>query len=189
MSLSTFLFSDYRQKVLALLLLNPNDSYHQREIARLTDTLSGTLSRELTKMVDVGLLHKMPVGNQMHYTANQQCPIFEELVSILRKTGGWVQTLTDALKPLTDSIDTAFVFGSFANSDIDLMIIGDAEISDLIAHLHPLQHTLGRAINPKQYAVDVWHLLVKENGSFVRDVLSKPKVFVMGNEQDLLIKE
>lgn len=195
MSLSSFLFSDYRRKVLGLMLLNPDDSYHQREIARLTDTISGTLSRELSKMVDAGLLHKVRRGNQMQYKANRQCPIFDELASILRKTDGWVQSLVDALAPLAGSIETAFVFGSMAsgkataNSDIDLMVIGDAGFGDLITHLYPLQETLGREINPKQYAVDVWHLLVKENGAFVRDVLGKPKLFVIGNEQDLLIKE
>ena len=110
MSLSTFLFSDYRRKVLALLLLHPDERYHQREIARLTDTISGTLSRELAKMVEAGLLEKMRVGNQVQYKANLECPVFEELASILRKTEGWIQSLAEALEPLADSIKVAFVF-------------------------------------------------------------------------------
>ena len=73
-----------------LLLLHAGRQYHQREIARLTGTLFGTLSRELTKRVDAGLLLKVPVGNHMHYRANRDCPIFEELASILRKTSGLI---------------------------------------------------------------------------------------------------
>ncbi len=88
MLLSSLLFTDYRRKVLGLLLLHPEQQYHQREIARLTATVSGTLSRELAKLVDGGLLRKEAIGNQMHYRANRQCPIFEELASILRKTSG-----------------------------------------------------------------------------------------------------
>jgi hypothetical protein len=103
MTLATFLFSDYRRKVLALLMLRPSESYHQRKIARLTGTISGTLSRELAKMVEVGLLVKMPVGNEMQYKANLECPIFEELASMLRKTDGWVEALADALKPWLSS--------------------------------------------------------------------------------------
>jgi hypothetical protein len=40
--------------------------------------------------VDAGLLLKVPVGNHMHYRANRDCPIFEELASILRKTSGLI---------------------------------------------------------------------------------------------------
>ena len=50
-SLSEVLFKEYRRKVLALLLLRPGESYHVREIARLTDTQPGTLNRELAKTV------------------------------------------------------------------------------------------------------------------------------------------
>lgn len=191
MSLSTFLFSEYRRKVLALLLLQPDEQYHQREIARLTDTISGTLSRELAKMVDAGLLLKVRVGNQMHYRANRNCPIFEELASILRKTDGWLQALAQALQPLADRIKVAFVFGSMAsgkaspNSDIDLMVIGDAGFSELITHLYPLQESIGREINPKQYPENEWHKLLQEQGAFVREVMSKPKLFLIGTEHDL----
>jgi predicted nucleotidyltransferase len=195
MSLSTFLFSDYRRKVLALLLLHPDERYHQREIARLTDTISGTLSRELAKMVEAGVLEKTRVGNQVQYQANLECPVFEELASILRKTEGWLQSLTEALEPLADSIKVAFVFGSMASgkagssSDIDLMVIGDAGFSDLITHLYPLQEALGREINPKPYSISEWRRLVEEEGAFVRDVLSKPKLFVIGHQHDLVVDE
>jgi predicted nucleotidyltransferase len=189
MTLASFLFSDYRRKVLALLLLRPDGHYHQREIARLTGTISGTLSRELAKMVEAGLLVKMPVGNQMQYKANLECPIFEELASILRKTDGWLDALSDALKPLAETIEFAFVFGSMAKgnatstSDIDLMVVGDSGFSDLITHLYPLQQSLGREINPKCYSASEWNQLVAEQGVFVRDVLSKPTLFVIGEKE------
>ena len=97
MSLASVLFPDYRRKVLALLLLHPDSSYHQREIARLTETQSGTLSRELVKLVSAGLAVKTRVGNQQHFRANPDCPIFEELASILRKTSGLTDILAEAL--------------------------------------------------------------------------------------------
>lgn len=194
MALATFLFSEYRRKVLALLLLHPGEQYHQREIARLTDTISGTLSRELAKMVEVGILKKVRVGNQVQYRADLQCPIYEELASILRKTDGWLQSLSIALQPLAERIGAAFVFGSMASgkagpeSDIDLMVIGDVTFSDLITQLYPLQETLGREINPKHYPVSEWFQLVKEQGGFVQDLLSKPKLFVIGSEESLRAK-
>ncbi|HEX8587956.1 nucleotidyltransferase domain-containing protein [Pseudomonas sp.] len=191
MTLGEFLFSDYRRMVLTLLLLHPERQYHQREIARLTGTISGTLSRELSKMVEAGLLLKSPVGNQMQYQANQDCVIFPELVGILRKTDGLVTPIADALAPLSDRIKTAFVFGSMAtgkataNSDIDLLVLGEVNFGELITHLYPLQEVLGREINPKQYPEQEWFQLLAERGGFVRDLMAKPKLFVIGSEGDL----
>src|SRR5690606_34594426 len=82
------LFSDYRRRVLGLLLLHPEQRYHLREIARLTGTVPGTLTRELAKLTEAGLLVRESVGRQTFYRANRQSPIFEELASIIRKTSG-----------------------------------------------------------------------------------------------------
>ena len=192
MLLSSLLFTDYRRKVLGLLLLHPEQHYHQREIARLTATVSGTLSRELAKLVDGGLLLKEAVGNQMHYRANRQCPIFEELASILRKTSGLADVLGEVLLPLAGQLQSAFVFGSMASgkahadSDIDLLLIGDTNFAELISVLYPLQETLGREINPKIYRRAEWQALIEQQCAFIQEVLHKPKVFIIGNEADLL---
>ncbi|MFT0182692.1 MULTISPECIES: nucleotidyltransferase domain-containing protein [Pseudomonas] len=187
MSLASVLFPDYRRKVLALLLLHPESSYHQREIARLTETQSGTLSRELVKLVAAGLAVKTRVGNQQHYRANRECPIFEELASILRKTSGLTDILAEALSPIADRISAAFVFGSMASgkasagSDIDLMILGTVTFREVVAVLYPCQETLGREINPKVYQREEWQRLLAEGGAFITDLLEKPKVFVIGD--------
>ena len=192
MSLTSLLFTDYRRKVLALLLLHPEQQYHQREIARMTGTVSGTLSRELAKLVEAGLLLKVAIGNQMHYRANRQCLVFEELASILRKTSGLADVLGEALLPLAADIECAFVFGSMASgkasaaSDIDLMLIGDADFAEVIRVLYPLQERLGREINPKTYRRAEWQALTEQQGAFIREILIKPKLFVMGSEADLL---
>lgn len=192
MSLTSLLFTDYRRKVLALLLLHPEQQYHQREIARMTGTVSGTLSRELAKLVEAGLLLKVAIGNQMHYRANRQCLVFEELASILRKTSGLADVLGEALLPLAAQIECAFVFGSMASgkasaaSDIDLMLIGDADFAEVIRVLYPLQERLGREINPKTYRRAEWQALTEQQGAFIREILIKPKLFVMGSEADLL---
>jgi len=187
-TLEALIFTEYRRKVLALLLLHPDERLHQREITRLTGTVSGTLSRELAKLTEAGILLKTPMGNQMHYAANRQCPIFDELASILRKTSGLADVLAGALLPWAGQIDAAFVFGSMASgkassdSDIDLMIIGDAPFAELVAGLYLVQSQLGREINPKVYRRDEWQQLVAERGGFVRDAMSKPRLWVMGSE-------
>lgn len=191
MNLAAVLFSDYRRRVLGLLLLHPEQHYYLREIARLTGTVPGTLKRELAKLESAGVLTVEKVGNQVHYAANRACPIFEELASVLRKTSGLVDVLSEGLMPLVEQIEVAFVFGSMASgkanagSDIDLMVIGKVAFADAVARLHPLQQSLGREINPKLYTRIEWQKLVAEQSAFVRDVLGKPRLFVIGNEQSL----
>lgn len=191
MSLASVLFTDYRRRVLGLLLLHPDEHFHVREIARRTGTVTGTLTRELAKLTDAGLLLKRSVGNQVQYTANRGCPVFEELASILRKTSGLADMLADALAPLGAQIECAFVYGSVAAgkegqySDIDLLVIGSVDFESLVSHLYPMQERLGREINPKSYGRAEWQALVQKGGAFAREPLAKPKLFVIGTQDDL----
>jgi predicted nucleotidyltransferase len=189
--LSSLLFGEYRRRVLGLLLLNPDATYHVRELARLTGTSAGTLHKELTKLTQGGVLRRQEVGNQVRYSANRDCPIFDELASILRKTSGLVDVLASALGSVEKNIVLAFVFGSVArgeqqsNSDVDVMLVGSLGFADAVQALHPVQATLQREVNPVVYSVDEFRQRAAGDDSFVREVLAKPKLFVVGNENEL----
>lgn len=186
------LFSEYRQRILALLLLHPGERYHVREIARRTGTVAGTTTRELGRLTDAGLLLRSRVGNQVLYKANEESPIFSELASILRKTSGLADILAEALAPLADRIEAAFVFGSAASgkasaySDVDIIVIGNnIRYSEVVALLYTQQEVIGREINPKVYSRMEWQQLAKENSSFFRDIMSKPMLFFIGSRNEL----
>lgn len=83
--LGTLFFGAYRRQVLALLLLHPDESFHLRELARITNTQPGTLRRELTQLVEAGVLSREKLGNLVRYKANRESPIFDELSGIFRK--------------------------------------------------------------------------------------------------------
>jgi len=190
-SLAELLFKDYRRRVLGLLLLHPDKKYHVREIARLTGTVAGTLHKELSRLAEVGVLLKETSGNQVLYSANREGLIFEELASILRKTSGVVDVLADTLAPLADKIDVAFVFGSVASgkasseSDVDLMVIGGAGFSDVVNATYHAQAVVGREINPKVYTKEEWMQLMDKNEAFIKEVMAKPKLFVVGDADEL----
>jgi predicted nucleotidyltransferase len=177
--------------VLGLLLLHPDTTYHVRELARLTGTSAGTLHKELTKLTNGGVLRRQEVGNQVRYSADRDCPVFEELASILRKTSGLVDVLVDALSSIEKNITLAFVFGSVArgeqqsNSDVDVMLVGSLGFADAVQVLHPVQATLQREINPVVYSLEEFRRRAASDDSFVREVLAEPKLFVVGNENEL----
>lgn len=87
-SLSHHLLGQTRSAVLATLLLRPETALHVRELARMTGASPGSLHRELRSLTELGLLTRQEVGRQVHYQANRDSPVFEELSGLLRKTCG-----------------------------------------------------------------------------------------------------
>ena len=189
--LAELLFKDYRRRVLGLLLLHPERKYHVREIARLTGKEAGTLHKELSRLEKAGLLVKKNVGNQVQYSANRECPIYEELTSILRKTSGLVDVLADALAPIAEKMETAFVFGSIASgretsgSDVDLLVIGDVAFSEVVNALYPAQNILQREINPKVYSKEDWKRMNQKKDAFAKGIITRPKLIIVGSADDL----
>ena len=188
--LPSLLFPEYRRRVLGLLLLHPNEALHGREIARRTGLPAGTITRELVRLAEAGLLKREKRGNQQIYSADTSGPIYAELASILRKTSGLVDVLVQALAPLAPRLRIAFVFGSIAQgretagSDIDIMLIGDTTFRQVVEVLHPAQALLGREINPKLFGAGEFRARVPLE-PFLADMLTKPKLFLIGNAPDL----
>lgn len=188
--LSSLLFGEYRQRALGLLLLNPEVSYHVRELERITGTSAGTLHKAYQACCWRNT-EKKQIGNQVHYSANRSCPIFDELASILRKTSGLTDVLGKALIALENKIDVAFVFGSVArgdhqtHSDVDMMIIGSLSFADSVQALHASEAVLQREINPAVYSQAEFNQRKKNNDSFLKEVLTKPKLFIIGKENEL----
>lgn len=185
------LFGRYRQRALSLLLLQPEASYHVRELARLTATSAGTLHKELARLAAAGLLLREEQGNQVRYRANQACPVFPELAGLFRKTVGLVDALADGLQPLADQIMVALVFGSVARgeetvgSDVDLLVIGTPGFADVVRALYPAQTTLQREINPVIYSPAEWQDRLHAADGFAREILARPQLFVIGTAHDL----
>ena len=127
--LGNALFTTTQQNVLMLLYAHPDRSFYTKEILRLTGMGVATIKRELDRMVAAGILTMTKLGNQHHYQADPACPIYNDLLSIVRKTFGIADVLRDALEPISSSICFSFVYDSIAKStdnaksDVDLMLI------------------------------------------------------------------
>ncbi len=185
------LFSTYHRRVLALLLLRPDESFYVREIARLTDVPAGSLHRELRLLAESGLLLREPVGNQVRYRANRDCPVFPELAGFFRKTIGLADVLREALAPLASDIDLAFIFGSVAQgkervtSDVDVFIVGLASFTDVVKAFSQMHERLGREINPVVMPRSDFVKKQAEGDRFVARVVKEPKLFLIGTADDI----
>lgn len=186
------LFTKTQQKVLSLLFGKPQQSFYTNEIVRWADMGRGTVRRELDRLVATGLIVMRKAGNQHHYQANPACPIYQELVGIVKKTFGMAGVIQAALLPLESDIELAFIYGSIAKgeevatSDIDLMVIADSlEYADLMALLTEAEQSLSRPINPSIYTKEQVVTKLKQKNAFLTRLMEQPKLWVKGSEDDI----
>ncbi len=191
-SLSSALFSKVQQRVLALIFGQAERSFYMSEIVRNVHSGTGAVERELSRLQRSGLVSVERIGNQKHYRANHQSPIFSELQSLVIKTVAVAEPLKKALAPYADKIRAAFVYGSVAkgtdtaHSDIDLMIVGDElSYSELYTELQNAERALHRKVSPTFLSLKDWQRKVSDEGSFIGKVSVSPKILVLGSEKDL----
>ncbi len=188
--LSEILSSKVRAEIFRLLFgLNP-DALHVREIERRSGFAIGTIQTELKKLHRLDLVLKKRDGNRLYYRADQHHPIFSEIQSMVIKTVGLLDILKDALGN-HKAIRVAFVFGSLAKgsenaeSDIDLMVIGNIGLRSLSRLLEGLTEKLGREINPYILTPEEFNHRKFEKEHFLTQVLQDTKLYITGDEDDL----
>lgn len=190
-SIGDALFTKTQKKVLGLLYGKPDKSFYTNEIMRWASMGRGTVGRELDKLVSAGLLTATREGNQNHYQANENNPIFKELVGIVKKTFGVADEIRESLKLFESKIELAFIYGSIAkgsdikSSDIDLMLVGnDLHYGEIIEVLLPLEESVQRPINPTIYKSNDFVTKLNEDSSFVTRVMEQPKIMIKGEIND-----
>jgi predicted nucleotidyltransferase len=190
--LAEALFSPVQQRVLALLFGQPGRSFRSAEVIALADSGTGAVHRQLVRLADSGLVTVTRVGNQKHYQANRDSPVFAELHGLVVKTIGLAGPLEEALAPFKDQIQAAFVYGSIAKrtdtarSDIDLMVISDdLAYSDLYNALQEAEATLQRPVHVNLATAAEWKRKLAEGAPFVTKVQAQPKIWLIGSADDL----
>jgi uncharacterized protein len=185
------LFPGVRVKVLAATFGQPDREWYLTELARTLDTRPSSLQRELEALSEAGILTQRRDGRRVYLKPDRNSPVFADLKHLLEKTAGLIPVLQSELEPLGESIRLAFVYGSIARaeerstSDIDLIVIGEAGLSDLIPALRSSERTLGRPVNPSVYSVEEFRQKARNRDHFLTTVLRGAKQFVKGSEHEL----
>ena len=182
--------SRIRQDLLTLFFTNPSKRYYLRELQRMLGYSAGSIRRELLRFQKDNLFATQKVGNLLYYRLNTTHPLFKELKSIISKTVGVEGSLRKAISSVK-KIKTAFIYGSFASkkqkadSDIDLMIIGNPDVSSLNEKISGLERKLEREINITTYSREEYKNKRKVKSGFILDLLKNPKIMLVGSENDL----
>ncbi len=191
-SVADALFTKGQQRVLGVLFGNPGRSFYANEIIARAGAGTGAVQRELARLEGAGLVKVTHLGRQKHYQANPGSPVFAPLRELVLKTSGLADVLRGALAPVATRIRAAFVYGSVATgedtatSDVDLMVISEElTYADLFALLEKARKQIGRPVNPTVYSPGALRKRIHTHKAFVTRVLAKPKIWLIGGENDL----
>jgi predicted nucleotidyltransferase len=180
-----------RAAVLSTLYLDTEPSMYVREIIRATGISPGGIQRELRNLERLNLVVREEQGNQVHYRANKDHPIFEDLRRLLLKITGVVPVIEEALKPLGSVVHAAFLYGSFArgditsSSDIDLMVIGEVTFKELSQCLSQAEKELSRELNPTVYPPSEFREKLQAGHHFLTSIMKGEKMMLIGREDEL----
>ncbi|MGI9249860.1 MAG: nucleotidyltransferase domain-containing protein [Pseudohongiellaceae bacterium] len=186
------LFSSVQQRVLGILFGQPEQRFQSAQIIQMARAGTGAVHRLLKNLEASGLVNVVSIGNQKHYQANPDSPVFEELCGLMRKTVGLREPVAISLEQYKDSIVAAFIYGSVAKStdtaksDIDLMVIGNnLDYPNIYAAIQKAEATLHRPINPNLITPKEWQQKNAAKTPFVMRVQEQPKIFIYGSEHDI----
>ncbi len=191
-SIQDALFSRVQQRVLGILFGQPDRQFQGAELIRMAQSGTGAVHRQLMDLAASGLVNVTHIGNQKHYQANPDSPVFEELCGLIRKTVGLREPIMNSLQPYRELIDVAFIYGSVAKgkdtakSDIDLMIIGDGlDYAGVYDALREAESILHRPVNPNLITRQEWRKKITEENSFFVKIKEQPRLFIYGSENNL----
>jgi len=177
-TLASTLFSRTRSIVFGELFRRPEGVY-LRELERTTGINSRQLLRELHTLRDAGIIAPKRVGNLVIYRFNPDCPIYEDIQSLIR----------ELLEPFTEQIEFAYVFGSHArgeqrtDSDIDLMIVGSATRRQFSSAIRQTEMVLRREINAVFYTSDEYGKALEDSNSFISKVHNGSRINLSVNSE------
>ncbi len=190
--LKTLFSSGLRIKILTHFFFHPGKTIHVRGLAASLDEPAGTVARELANLERGGILRSHAVGNQKHYSLNENNAILGDLRNIFLKVSGAGSAIRDALGRVP-GVEIAFIFGSYADgrataaSDLDLMIVGDTDEATIAPLIAEVEGHLGRPVNYVLYPRNEVESRLGLEGDFINEVFSGKRLLLIGNTDDSLL--
>jgi predicted nucleotidyltransferase len=182
--------SEVRILLLNIFLMNPDSEYYLRELAEKFNVSPRHISLELQNLKSVDLIKKRISGKQHYYSININHPIFHELQNIFIKTIGLKSVIENSLANFKEFIKFAFIYGSIAkgdvraNSDIDLMIIGDISGRKISSAMIHSGNKLNKEVNFNIFSFDEFSSRLKSNDHFINSIYKESKLFLIGDQNE-----
>ena len=171
-------------RLLGELFTNPELEVTVGELGHRVELPQATVSREVARLADAGLLRVRREGNRTLVTAKMDASIAPDLRSLLGKLYGPPAVIRAALGSM-HGVTKAVIFGSWAARwkgtpgppprDVDLLVIGDVDYGQVWSMAAEVSRRLGIDVNPTIRARNEWE---NDTSGFAQEVKTGPLVDV-----------
>lgn len=178
--------SKTRVKLLHLFMNHPGQSFYVREITRLIDEQINSVRRELSNMLEVGVITSDNADNKLYYQVNQRYEYYTALRAIF--AGATVKaeqvgpTNSDGVNEQHVSIineipslrlalfSGVLVKGSM--SPVDVLLVGNVSPAKVKAAMSMIEKLEGREINYTVLPYDEFYYRLSVRDKFITEVLA-----------------
>jgi len=147
---------------------------------------AASVHRELHRALDAGLIERDERSRPHRYTGATESPLYLPLREILDRTVGVEGELREALAGVS-GVQTAVIHGSWADgtlrpgSDVDVLVIGTADLASLRRLVRPIGQHAGRRIDVTLFRPDEVRSELREGSPFLDKVARGPRVTLVGD--------
>lgn len=172
-------------RLLALLLLQPERDWTLQELGDALAAPHSSVHRELVRAEAAGIIRRDATARPHRFSAAADDPLHEPLATLLRRSVGIEQQLRTALEH--PGVLAAVIHGSWSSgtrrpdSDIDVLVVGDADLRELRRLVRPIGKNAGRTIDLTVLTADEFRRLLADRSSFARRVFESATVPLVGD--------
>lgn len=176
--------SKTRVKLLHLFLNNPGKAFYVREITRLIDEQINSVRRELSNLLNVGVITSDSADNKLYYEVNQRYGYYVPFRAIFADEP--VETIAQSTKQDAKSAPwyslvaalpgarLALVAGIFvqgSTSSVDLLLVGKVPAAKLKRTIKEIEHMEGRELNYSVLSYDDFYYRLSVRDRFLSEIL------------------
>jgi len=155
------------------------------QLARTLGDPVASVHREASRLVDSGLLAEQTVGRTRILSRPEPSLVTGPLTDLLAVTFGPLPVLTELLAEV-EGIGEAFLYGSWAARatgepgpaprDVDVLVVGDADLDDLDEVAQQAERRLRREVNIRRINPERWR--APGDDPFLQQVHERPLVAI-----------
>lgn len=173
--------SKTRVKLLHLFLNNPGKAFYVREITRLIDEQINSVRRELSNMLNIGIISSDSADNKLYYEINQRYEHYVPLraifadqhiepVAAVESTDEWQSTIKNLHGLRLAVAAGVLVHGS--TSSVDVLLVGDIPGPKAKKAIKDIEKREGRELNYSVLSYDEFYYRLSVRDKFITEILN-----------------
>lgn len=178
--------SKTRVKLLHLFMNHPGQSFYVREITRLIDEQINSVRRELSNMLEVGVITSDTSDNKLYYEVNQRYEYYTALRAIFaaepiraeqndaRNTDGVSEQYIAIINEIP-SLRLALFSGILvkgSTSPVDVLLVGNLSAAKVKAAVAMIEKHEGRDVNYTVLPYDEFYYRLSVRDRFISEIIS-----------------